>query len=530
MRESCLVHHMLHATADRRPASVAVVHGDERLTYDELRERTNRLASGFREAGVLPGDRVGVFLEPSVAQVVSILAISQAGGVFVPVHPRLKRRQVGHIVRDCQMKGIVTDSRRLEMMARDPGDELPLGFAIATDGGVVQGIGFPVERFDALLQRPVAHLVPDVRCEHDLAALIYTSGSTGQAKGVMLSHGNIVAGARIVAEYLDITPDDRTLAALPFSFDAGLNQLMTAMLQGAKLVLINFLFAKDIVRALRRERITGLAGVPTLWSLMADPTSTLVRHTFPDLRYVTNTGGVVPGHVLATLRAALPTTRFFLMYGLTEAFRSTYLPPEEIDRRFGSIGRAIPETEILVINDAGQLCAPGEVGELVHSGPTVALGYWGQPERSEKVWRPHPLWSDRPGAPPTVCYSGDLVKADDAGFLYFVGRRDNLIKSSGFRVSPTEVEEILCRGDGVGAAAVIGLPHEILGQEIKAFVTQRNGRIDTKVLARFCASQMPRHMVPASIAVVESLPTMGNGKVDYVALRELARSDGQSRV
>ncbi len=519
---------MLLASARRRGAAVSLIDGDRQLTYRELLEHAKRLATGMLEAGLSPGDRVGVFLEPSVEQVTSILAISLGGGVFVPVHPRLKQRQIGHIVQDCRMQGIVTDSRRLSMVTQGLGEKSPLEFAVTTDDGATKGIDLPVQRFDTLLDRQVTGVPPDTRVARDLAALVYTSGSTGHAKGVMLSHENIVAGARIVAQYLDITPDDRTLAALPFSFDAGLNQLMTALLRGATLVLINFLFAKDIVEALRRERITGLAGVPTLWSLMADATSTLSKHTFPDLRYVTNTGGAIPAHVLSALREMLPTTKIFLMYGLTEAFRSTYLPPEELDRRPGSIGKAIPETEIMVIDDAGQPCAPGDIGELVHSGPTVAMGYWELPELSAKVWRPHPLRSCKPSRRPTVCYSGDLVKSDDQGFLYFVGRRDNMIKCMGFRVSPTEVEDVLCRWAEVGEAAVIGLPHETLGQKIKAFVTSRNGRVDAKALIRFCAVHLPRHMVPGSIEVVEFLPTLGNGKVDYEALRQLTPSVKQS--
>jgi acyl-CoA synthetase (AMP-forming)/AMP-acid ligase II len=336
----------------------------------------------------------------------------------------------------------------------------------------------------------------------------------------MLSHAQIMAGASIVSTYLGITAKERILAVLPFSFDAGLNQLTTAFQQGGTLVLSTFVFAREIVQTLLREKITGLAGVPTLWSLLAQPNSTLQKQPLPDLRYITNTGGAMPQAVLSALRKALPTTRVFLMYGLTEAFRSTYLPPEELDRHPTSMGKAIPNTEILVVNENGERCKPGEVGELVHRGPTVSLGYWGQPELTARVLRPHPFLPAELGGEERVCYSGDLVKMDEDGFLYFVGRRDTMIKSSGFRISPTEVEEVLFQSGMVRQAAVIGIPDEVLGQSIKAFVVSKNGDgIDTNALLGFCAQKMPRHMVPKAVEVLEELPKTGSGKVDYPALR-----------
>jgi acyl-CoA synthetase (AMP-forming)/AMP-acid ligase II len=309
----------------------------------------------------------------------------------------------------------------------------------------------------------------------------------------MLSHANVVAGSRIVSTYLGITEKERILAVLPFSFDAGMNQLMTAFEQGGTLVLINFVFARDIVQTLLKERITGLAGVPTLWNLLAEPNSTLNKQPLPNLRYITNTGGVMPQPVLKTLRQTLPTTRVFLMYGLTEAFRSTYLPPEELDRRPTSMGKAIPDTEILVLNEQGQLCKAGEIGELVHRGPTVSLGYWNRPEDTARALRPNPLLPQELGDCEKVCYSGDLVKMDEDGFLYFVGRRDTMIKSSGFRISPSEVEEVLFQTGKLRGTAVIGLPDEIVGQSIKAFVVPSNGEpLDTEALLVYCAEKMAR--------------------------------------
>jgi len=296
--------------------------------------------------------------------------------------------------------------------------------------------------------------------------------------------------------------------------------LMTAFQQGATLVLMTFVFAMEIVQMMLKERITALAGVPTVWSMLAHPASTLQRHAFPRLRYITNTGGAMPQSVLATLRKALPTTKIFLMYGLTEAFRSTYLPSEELDRRPTSMGKAIPNTEILVIDDRGRRCRPGEVGELVHHGPTVSLGYWGQPELTGRVLKPHPFLPPEVGEGEKVCYSGDLVRMDEEGFLYFVGRRDNMIKSSGFRISPTEVEEVLLQSGKVREAAVIGVPDEVLGQAIKAFVAPQSAEpLDSAALLDFCAEKMPRYMVPKSVAVLDALPKTPTGKIDYPELR-----------
>jgi acyl-CoA ligase (AMP-forming) (exosortase A-associated) len=399
--------------------------------------------------------------------------------------------------------------------------EIPsLEFVVAVaDGGEEVAVPLPVHRFDQLTAGEPEPL-QDLAIDKDLAAILYTSGSTGKPKGVMLSHANIVAGSSIVSSYLGIGTRDRILSILPYSFDAGLNQLMTAFQQGGTVVPLTFVLAREVVRALAQERITGLAGVPTLWSLLAQPSSTLGQQALPDLRYITNTGGAMPQNVLAALRRALPATRVFLMYGLTEAFRSTYLPPEELDRRPTSMGRAIPNTEILVINEQGGLCAPGEVGELVHRGPTVSLGYWGQPEMTARVLRPHPLRPPELSDHEKVCYSGDYVKMDEEGFLYFVGRRDTMIKSSGFRISPTEVEETLFQSGLVTGAAVIGIPDEVLGQAVKAFVVARDGvAVSADDLLAVCAERMPRYMVPRVIETLAELPKTSSGKVDYPALR-----------
>src|SRR5882724_6136868 len=514
-----LICHLLRDSARRCPEKEALVHGEERLTYGEVASRVNGLASGLREAGLRRGDRMGIYLEASVPQAISIFGISRAEAAYVPINALLHPEQVMHIARDCGMKGLITTASKLASLA----DVLPqvpsLEFLVVVGPGEAPA-RLQVHRFEEFSARTFPVDWRETSIEKDLAAILYTSGSTGKPKGVMLSHANVVAGSRIVSTYLEITEKERILAVLPFSFDAGMNQLMTAFEKGGTLILINFTFAREIVQALLKERVTGLAGVPTLWSLLAQPNSTLSKQPLPHLRYITNTGGAMPQAVLKILRQSLSTTKIFLMYGLTEAFRSTYLPPEELDRRPTSMGKAIPDTEILVLNENGQLCKPGETGELVHRGPTVSLGYWNRPEETARALRPNPLLPPEMGNCERVCYSGDLVKADESGFLYFIGRRDTMIKSSGVRISPTEVEEVLFQTGKLRGAAVIGLPDDILGQVIKAFVVPRDGELlDTEALLAHCAGKMPRYMVPKFLEVLSELPKTSSGKVDYPALR-----------
>jgi acyl-CoA ligase (AMP-forming) (exosortase A-associated) len=515
-----LIHHMLLTSARRSPDKEAIVHGDQRLTYREVARRASGLAEGLRRAGLTRGDRIGIYLEPSVAQVVSIFGISAAGGVYVPINATLFSEQAAHIARDSGMRGLITTPSKLSTLAPLLQQIPALEWVIVTGEGDTPQIALPLHGLEELYELSGPPEARDQAISKDLAAILYTSGSTGKPKGVMLSHANVIAGSTIVSTYLGITSSERILAVLPFSFDAGMNQLMTAFQQGGTLVLINFVFAREVVQALLKERITGLAGVPTLWSLLAQPNSTLQKQPLPDLRYITNTGGAMPQALLGILRQALPTTKIFLMYGLTEAFRSTYLPPEELDRRPTSMGQAIPDTEILVLNEHGQLCKPGEVGELVHRGPTVSLGYWNRPEDTARALRSNPLLPPEMGDCEKVCYSGDLVKMDEGGFLYFIGRRDAMIKSSGFRISPTEVEEVLFQTGKLRSAAVIGLPDEVLGQVIKVFVVPKDGEaLDTASLLATCGEKMPRYMVPKFIEVLSELPKTSSGKVDYPALR-----------
>jgi acyl-CoA ligase (AMP-forming) (exosortase A-associated) len=335
----------------------------------------------------------------------------------------------------------------------------------------------------------------------DMAAILYTSGSTGKPKGVVLSHRNMVAGAKSVASYLDNNADDTLLAALPLSFDAGFSQLTTAFHAGARVVLLNYLLPRDVLKTLAREKVTGLTAVPPLYIQLSelDWPAEISEH----LRYFANTGGRMPRETLAKLRAHLPKSKPFLMYGLTEAFRSTYLPPEEVDRRPDSIGKAIPNAEILVLREDGSACAAHEPGELVHRGALVGMGYWNDHEKTAERYKPLP--ANTPGRdaglvlPEIAVFSGDTVRSDEEGFLYFIGRRDEMMKTSGYRVSPTEVEEVLYATRLVGECVAFGVDHPTLGHAIQVIATPgTGGTLDTAALLTECRRRMPAYMVPAA--------------------------------
>jgi acyl-CoA ligase (AMP-forming) (exosortase A-associated) len=515
-----LIHHMLRTSARCFPEREALVDKEARIAFVDTENKVAAMAAGLRQAGIRRGDRIGICLDTSVSQALAIFAVSRAGAVFVPINGLLFPEQVAHIARDCEMTALITTGAKLASLAPVLQEGSICQLLVVVDKPNEDVISRPVCELHVLLKTPVPSDWRDWGIGKDLAAILYTSGSTGKPKGVMLSHEQVMAGSSIVSDYLGITSKDRIIGVLPLSFDAGLNQLMTAIQQGATYVPMTFTFAREIVKTLEREQITGMAGVPTLWSLMSQSSSTLAKTPLPSLRYITNTGGRMPQTILNALRQTLGTTRIFLMYGLTEAFRSTYLPPEELDRRPESMGKAIPNTEILVVSDRGEPCRPGEIGELVHRGPTVSMGYWGLPGITAKVLRPHPFVRAELGDAEKVCYSGDLVKMDEDGFLYFVGRRDNMIKSSGFRISPTEVEEVLFQSGKVSAAAVIGIPDGALGHWIKAFVAPRDGQsLDAETLLSFCAERMPRYMVPKVVEVMDTLPKTPTGKIDYPELR-----------
>lgn len=499
------------------------------MSYAELDLAVQSVAAGLLALGLQRGERAAIYLEKRIEAVSGSFGIAAAGCVFVPVNPILKPEQVAHILQDCNVRLLFTSPERMALLEPVLPHCPDLRFVVLTQAADSTAtrptagiICLPWARFVDAPRRP-GHRVID----SDIAAILYTSGSTGRPKGVVLSHRNMVAGAKSVASYLENTPQDVLLAALPLSFDAGFSQLTTAFHVGAKVVLLNYLMPRELLKVMAQECVSGLTAVPSLYVQLTplDWPPAIREH----LRYFANTGGHMPRETLALLRQHVPRARPFLMYGLTEAFRSTYLPPEEVDRRPDSIGKAIPQAEILVLRDDGTPCGPDEPGELVHRGPLVGQGYWNDAARTAERFRLlAPGTPGRPAGlqlPEYAVFSGDTVRRDAEGFLYFIGRRDEMIKTSGYRVSPTEVEEIVYATGLVGECAAFGVVHPALGQAIHVVATPapveqgppaaEDPSALASALAARCRARMPAYMVPSVIEFVTApLPRNPNGKID----------------
>lgn len=440
----------------------------------------------------MPGDRVAILCPRGPEAIAAYFGVLAAGGIAVQLDLAFREAQIRHILRHSGARLAAVDSSCLP-----PG---------------MPGPEVTVLRSTELT--PVAGWAPINRQDDDPAQLIYTSGSTGLAKGVVVSHGNLLASARIVAGYLGIVATDRIAGVLPVSFVYGLSQVLLAVQAGATLVIIDAALPADVVDTLRRDRVTVLAAVPLLWhQWLATPG--FRDQPLPDLRVLTNAGGGVSAETALAITRAQPGARLFLMYGLTEALRSTFLPPEELPRRPGSIGRAIAETEIFLLREDGTECADDEVGEIVQAGPTVTLGYWENPEATARAFVPHPR-----GAPGRAVRTGDLARRDAAGFLYFVGRRDRQVKSLGYRVNPEELEHALTDSGLTAAHAVLAMPDAVRGHALVAYVVLAPGA-EAAGVRRYCGRELPRHLQPAAIRVLPELPRLPSGKPDLARLAGL---------
>jgi len=492
-----------HLTARGAADAPALQTREGLLDYAGLEQKTGALAAALRARGLAPGERVASWLPKTRMTCLLPLACARAGIVHVPVNPLLKRAQVAHILGDSGARLLITGQARLDTL--EEGDAPGGCAAIAEQEGAAMLAGA-----DAL---PPSAAAPD-----DLAALLYTSGSTGRPKGVMLSHANLWLGAVGVAHYLRLGPEDRTLAVLPLSFDYGQNQLLSAWAAGGCVIPLDYLSARDVIRAVGRHDVTTLAGVPPLWVQ-------LVEAEWPGtvplgLRRLTNSGGRLSSSVVRRMREMFPAAEIYLMYGLTEAFRSTWLDPALVDAHPDSIGAAIPFAEIMIAREDGGLAAPGEIGELVHAGPLVAKGYWNDAERTAQRFRPAPPGSRYGGI---AVWSGDKVRRDGEGLLYFVGRDDAMIKTSGNRVSPTEVEEAAVASGLVAEAVALGVPDDRLGEAIALIVRPQppRGNEAEADLRNHLRRELPNFMQPGPIVWRSEMPKSANGKLD----RELLKTE-----
>lgn len=510
---SDLLHDLIMMAAANHGRQCALRCGQEDSSYAELAESVAAIARGFEGLRLAPHARIAVFMPKSIETVATCFAASMCGAIFVPVNPLLKAKQVVHILRDSGAEILVTATGHVQVL-QGALSQCPDLHTVVTVDPSIEPLGDDIAAFnwDDFLAAGT-DLGPCSVIDQDPVAIFYTSGSTGNAKGVILTHRNMVAGARSVAEYLENTSDDRILAVLPFSFDYGFSQLTTGFLSGATVVLLNYLLPADVIKAAKRFQITGLAGVPPLWLKLA--AMEWPKEVVQSLRYLTNSGGALPVPIIRQLQERLGGTDIVLMYGLTEAFRSTFLPPRELDARPTSMGKAIPGAEVIVVRPDGTECDVDEPGELVHRGALVSAGYWRDEARTNERFKPLASGVSGMPLPEIAVWSGDIVRRDAEGFLYFIGRNDEMIKTSGYRVSPGEVEEAIYETRLTGAVCVFGLPDAELGQSIVAVAEPTEDSAgDSEELLMQCRQALPAFMVPATVVWADGLPRNPNGKLD----------------
>ena len=496
--QPCPIDHLVEQGSD---AAAALMLQDRILTFADLRSRVGKLAAWLSSELPTKGSRVASWAAKGELTCLLPIAAARANLVYVPINPALRRAQVEHILADSGAEIIIGNSTRLLAL----GDGLKAG----TYRGISeQDVLDIIDNYQNRLEPSIAHT-------DDLVSILYTSGSTGKPKGVMLSHANIWLGAVSVAHYLELSSDDVTMALLPFSFDYGQNQLFSTWFAGGAVVPFNYLLPKDVPKNCEKFKVTTIAAVPPLWIQIVG--TDWAPNAVKSLRRLTNSGGSLNPDLVERLRSIFPEAKLFPMYGLTEAFRSTYLDPELVAKYPTSIGSAIPFAEVLILDEEGNPVKQGQEGELVHCGPLVAKGYWQDKETTKKRFRPAPAFSKYPG---TAVWSGDRVKQGENGLLYFVGREDNLIKSQGNRISPQEIEDAALETNLVSEAAAFGIYDDVIGQAIHLAVTKTSGVQDAKeLLPKLLATKLPKFMQPGKIHWYEELPLNSNGKIDYPALK-----------
>ncbi|CCE99759.1 class I adenylate-forming enzyme family protein [Sinorhizobium fredii] len=496
----------LISNAAAHGAKTALVTDRKQLSYEELNDLSSRLAAALAASGVNANDRVLVFMDNCWEAAVAIFAILKAGATFSPINASTKADKLAYIIADCEAAAILTQAKLMPIVAGaralSPTKPLFVASTAAPGGNTPVGAASFEECLEA---EPLRVLHGGI--DFDLAMLIYTSGSTGRPKGVMMTHRNIDAASESITTYLRNTPDDVILNVLPLAFDYGLYQLLMAIRLGATLVLEkSFAFPQAIFERIRAEGVTGFPLVPTMAAMILQMRD-LEPGFLPSLRYISNTAAALPPAHIARLRELFPSARLYSMYGLTECKRCTYLPPEELDRRPGSVGIAIPNTEAFVVDEDGKRAPPGVPGELVIRGPHVMQGYWRNEAATERMLRPGPNRWEK------VLYTGDLFRTDDEGFLYFVGRKDDIIKTRGEKVAPKEVETVLHAHPGIAEAVVIGIPDPVLGHAIGALVVLSDPTLSEKDIIRHCARHLEDFMVPKIVEFRAELPKTDTGKV-----------------
>jgi len=506
-----LVQEFMESSADRLPDKVALIGDGQRLTYAEVEAQANRLANALLAQGLQRGDRVVLFLPNCLELAIAIFAVLNAGGVFVPLNPSTKSDKCAYILNNCQARVLVTSGRQADL-AQQLTQEVPSLTTIILTSPTPETSTGNVLNYTAIQGDYLAHRPPKVNIDLDLACLIYTSGSTGDPKGVMSDHSNVVFAASSIIEYLGNVESDSVIGLLPLSFDYGLYQLLMVFKFGGTLVLEKgFTYPAAILKRMEQERVTGFPGVPTIYAMLLK--MDLSAYDLSSLRYLTNTAAALPPSHILQIRAKFPWATLFSMYGLTETKRTLYLPPDQLDKRPDSVGIAIPGTEVWIEDEQGKRLGSGQVGELVVRGRHVMRGYWGNPEASAARFRPGLIPGER------LCYTGDLFRMDEEGFLYFVSRQDDMIKSRGEKVAPKEVENVLYGLSGVREAAVIGVTDPVLGQVVKAFVVQEGDELTPAHILRHCRVHLEDFMVPKLVEFCVQLPKTSSGKIKKTDLK-----------
>jgi amino acid adenylation domain-containing protein len=507
------LHDYLERAAARLPEKVALVVGEERVTYRDWDARANALAAALVASGVERGDRVVVFGDNTVETCVAFWAVLKANAIVSVVNAQTKLDKLAYYLNDCRAKAMITDEH-LERTWRPALDRTKHLVAVISSGAGVARERIVTPWADALAAHAGAPAPRRRNLDVDLASILYTSGSTGDPKGVMLTHRNMLTAATSISTYLGVREEEVILNVLPLAFDYGLYQMIMAVRLGARLVLErSFTYPAQVLNRVVEEKVTGFPGVPTIFSILAELKQRQPLD-FSGIRYVTNTAAALPVKHITVLKEIFPEARIFSMYGLTECKRCTYLPPEDLARKPTSVGLAIPNTELWIVDENGEKVAPNTVGQLVIRGATVMKGYWEKPEATAKKLKPGPVPGEQ------VLYTGDYCKLDDEGYLYFVGRMDDVIKSRGEKVAPKEVENVLYNLQGVRDAAVIGVDDEVLGQAVKAFVVlEAEVTFTERDIVRHCQTHLEAFMVPKHVAFVPDLPKTDTGKIKKTDLR-----------
>lgn len=509
MRYAYLLPDILACAAAKTPSATGLTDGVRELTFQELDDAAARLAAHLRKKGAATGDRVIVFMANSIEFVLAFWAVSYCGAVVVPINADTKAQKLAWILADCQPHAIIADADLADVVREASIGAAPYvvlnGTSSETSKTTLQDLLADTADIDR--ERPAD-------LDQNLAAIIYTSGSTGKPKGVMLSHLNMLTAARSVAQYLDYRPTDRIFCAVPLTFDYGLHQVTMSALTGACLI-VERSFARPLF-SLHRLAKAGGTVFPVVPSMVALIEPLADRVELSSLRIITNTASALSERQIRLLLGMFPTARIFSMYGLTECHRCTYLPPELLASRPGSVGRAIPNTELWIVDDEGVSHRKSAVGELVIRGSTVMKGYWQNPEQTARKLKPGPL----PGE--MVLHTGDICRLDDDGLLYFVARKDDVLKVNGEKVAPREVEDVLLSHPSVLQAAVLGEHDAVRGHRILAFVESRTPEgCSLDDLLRWCRDRLESYMVPSEIRIMENLPRNNNGKIDKLALSSL---------